>query len=269
MTGSDALFAGSVPETYERLLVPLIFEFYAADLADRLRALEPADVLEIAAGTGVVTRAIAHAHPRVRIVATDLNQSMLDQAMARQPVGDRITWRQADAQALPFDDETFDAVVCQFGAMFFPDRTKAYREARRVLRPGGCFLFNVWDRLSENEFACVVTEALASFFLDDPPDFLGRTPYGYHNVQTIREELAAAGFAGTTVDTIENKSRAPTAKDAATAFCQGTPLRSEIEARAALRLDEATEAAAEAVVRRFGPGPVEARIQAHVVTTTR
>jgi len=269
MTGRDALFAGSVPETYERLLVPLIFESYAADLADRLCALEPADVLEIAAGTGVVTRAVAHAHPRARIVATDLNQPMLDRAMARQPVGDRITWRQADAQALPFHDATFDAVVCQFGAMFFPDRAKAYREARRVLRPRGWFLFNVWDRLSENEFACVVTEALASFFPDDPPDFLARVPYGYHDVQRICEELAAAGFAGTTVSTIENKSRAPTAKDAATAFCQGTPLRSEIEARAASCLDEATEAAADAVARRFGPGPVEARIQAYVVTTTR
>src|SRR5947208_2456017 len=128
MAGRDTLFAGSVPETYERFLVPLIFESYAADLAERLRALEPADVLEIAAGTGVVTRAIARAHPRARIVATDLNQPMLDQAMARQSTGDRTTWRQADAEALPFDDATFDAVVCQFGAMFFPDRRKAYRE---------------------------------------------------------------------------------------------------------------------------------------------
>jgi SAM-dependent methyltransferase len=265
MAGSDALFAGSVPAIYERLLVPLIFESYAADLADRVSAGEPLDVLEIAAGTGVVTRAMARACPHARIVATDLNQPMLDQAMARQPAGGRTTWQQADAQALPFADKTFDAVVCQFGAMFFPDRVKAYREALRVLREGGCFLFNVWDHLRDNEFAWVVTEALAGVFPDSPPDFLARVPYSYCDVQTIGAELAAAGFGTTTADTIAKKSRAPTAKDAAIAFCQGTPLRGEIEARDASGVEEATDAAAGAIARRFGAGPVEARIQAHVL----
>jgi SAM-dependent methyltransferase len=185
--------------------------------------------------------------------------------MTLQPAGGQITWRQADAQALPFADKTFDAVVCQFGAMFFPDRVKAYREALRVLREGGCFLFNVWDRLRENEFALVVTEALARVFPDSPPDFLARVPYGYYDVQRIGGDLADAGFTKTIVDTIEKRSRASAAKDAAAAFCQGTPLRSEVETRDASRLEEATAAAAEAIARRFGTGPIEARIRAHVV----
>lgn len=269
MPGSDSLFAGSVPETYERLLVPLIFESCAEDVANRLQRVEPGDVLEIAAGTGVVTRAIARALPRARIVATDLNQPMLDRAVLRQPSGDRISWRQADAQALPFADATFDAVVCQFGVMFFPDKIKTYREALRVLRPGGCFLFNVWGALSENEFAYVVTEALADIFPDSPPDFLARVPYGYHNVQNICEQLAEAGFTRIDFETIQKTSRALSASDPAFAFCQGTPLRSDIEARDSSRLDGATQAVAKAIGRRFGYGPVEGRIQAHVLTAMR
>jgi ubiquinone/menaquinone biosynthesis C-methylase UbiE len=152
MVASDKLFAGSVPEIYDRLLVPLIFESYALDLAGRLAEAGPRDVLETAAGTGVLTRALAARLPgEARIVATDLNQPMLDRATARQPSDGRIAWRQADALALPFPDEGFDAVACQFGAMFFPDKVRGYEEARRVLKPGGRFLFNVWDRISENE----------------------------------------------------------------------------------------------------------------------
>ena len=269
MAGSDALFAGSVPEIYERTLVPLIFEPYAEDLAERLRIIEPRDILEIAAGTGAVTRAIAQALPHARIVATDLNQPMLDQAVVRQAADDRITWRQADAQALPFEEAMFDAVVCQFGVMFFPDKSKAYREALRVLRPGGCFLFNVWDRLIDNEFACVVTEALADVFPESPPDFLARVPHGYHDVQSIREQLAGAGFMRIDVETVQKKSRALTASDPAFAYCQGTPLRSDIEARDVSRLDDAAQAAADAIRRRFGAGPVEGRIQALVLTAAR
>src|ERR1700674_958753 len=170
MAATDKLFAGSIPEIYDRLLVPLIFESYAADLAERLVGLNPQSVLETAAGTGVLTRAIALRMPaHVRIVATDLNQPMLDRAAARQPDDGRIGWRQADALALPFADQTFDAVACQFGVMFFPDKMQGYKEARRVLKPGGRFFFNVWDRISENDFADVVTEALAKVFPQDPP----------------------------------------------------------------------------------------------------
>ncbi len=269
MTATDKLFAGSIPENYERLLVPLIFEDYARDLAERVARVEPQDVLETAAGTGVVTRVLASRLPaNVRYVATDLNQPMLDHAAAKQPDRSRVTWRQADALALPFEDQKFDVVVCQFGAMFFPDKVAAYREARRVLKPGGHLFFNVWDRISANEFADVVIEALAALFPQDPPRFLARTPHGYHDVEKICEELTAAGFADVAIETVDHRSRAASPRDPAIAYCQGTPLRNEIEARDATRLEEATNAAADALARRFGQGPVDGLIRAHVIAAT-
>lgn len=269
MAAEDTLFAGSVPELYERFLVPLIFQSYARDLAQRLAKTEPRNVLETAAGTGALTRAIASCLPaHARIVATDLNQPMLLQAAAKSRDG-RIEWRQADALALPFEDQSFDAVACQFGAMFFPDKIQGYKEARRVLRPGGCFFFNVWDKISENEFADVVTEALAALFPHDPPRFMARTPHGYHDVERIRAELNAAGFTDVSIDAVDERSKAASPRDAAIAYCQGTPLRSEIEARDASRLEEATKQAADALARRFGNGAVDGRIRAFVITATR
>ena len=228
-------------------------------------------MLEIAAGTGVVTRALDTALPAgTEIVATDLHQAMLDEA-AKVGSARAVTWKQADAMALPFGDEEFDAVVCQFGVMFFPDKPKAFAEARRVLEPGGMFLFNVWDHIAANEFADVVTTALERVFPDDSPRFLARTPHGYHDIDRIRGDLAAGGFAPERAEiiTIEAHSRAKTARDPAIAYCQGTPLRGEIEARDAGRLGEATDVAAEAIAGKFGSGPVDGRIRAHVVTVER
>jgi SAM-dependent methyltransferase len=264
---TDKVFAGSIPKLYNTYLVPLIFEPYAADLAKRLGSRPLSRVLEVAAGTGVVTRALAAALPeKVGIVATDLNQAMLDQAAA---VGTRraVEWRQADAMRLPFGDGTFDAVVCQFGVMFFPEKSRAFAEARRVLRPGGVFLFNLWDRIAENEFADTVTRALESVFPKDPPRFLARTPHGYHDRRTIERDLASGGFAGAPrIETVAARSRASSPRVPATAYCQGTPLRNEIEARDASRLGEATDVAAEAIGRRFGRSAVDGKIQAHIVT---
>jgi SAM-dependent methyltransferase len=264
---TDKVFTGSIPKLYDTYLVPLIFEPYAADLADRLSSRSLSRVLEIAAGTGVVTRALASMlRESVSIVATDLNQAMLDQASA---VGTKrpVEWRQADAMQLPFGDGTFDAVVCQFGVMFFPEKSKAFSEARRVLRPGGVFLFNVWDRITENEFADTVTTALESLFPEDPPRFLARTPHGYHDQRIIAHDLADAGFvASPRIDTVAARSRATSPRVPAIAYCQGTPLRNEIESRDASRLGEATDIAAEAVAKRFGRGGVDGKIQAHIVT---
>jgi ubiquinone/menaquinone biosynthesis C-methylase UbiE len=269
MVTTDKLFAGSIPEIYDRFLVPLIFETYARDLAEQVARVEPQDLLETAAGTGVLTRAIASRLPvHVRIVATDLNQPMLDHAAAKHAHHHPVTWRQADALALPFEDKKFDAVACQFGAMFFPEKIAAYREARRVLKPCGHFFFNVWDRISENEFADVVTEALAAFFPQDPPRFMARTPHGYYDVEKIREDLTAAGFADVSIETVAHRSKAASPRDPAIAYCQGTPLRNEIEARDASRLEDATKAAADALARRFGSGPIDGRIRAHVITAT-
>ena len=267
MLETDKVFAGSIPENYDRYMVPLIFEPYAADIARRAASLSPSAVLETAAGSGVVTRALApKLSPGASYTATDLNQPMLDYAAARQAGDRRIGWRRADAQALPFADDLFDVVCCQFGAMFFADRPAAYREAKRVLKPGGCFLFSVWDEIAHNVFADDVTRALAELFPDDPPRILARTPHGYGDVSAIRADLAAAGFDRVEIETIADLSRADTARHAAVAYCQGTPLRSEIEARDADGLEAATDHAAARIASRHGSGKVAAKIQAHVVT---
>jgi SAM-dependent methyltransferase len=263
----DKVFAGSIPKLYESLLVPLIFEPYAEDMARRLAARPITRLLEIAAGTGVVTRRLAAQLPSgAAIVATDLNAPMLEHAAAVGTVRP-VEWRQADAMRLPFDDASFDAIACQFGVMFFPDRSRAFAEARRVLRPGGVLVFNVWDRIEVNEFADGVTQALAALFPDDPPRFLARTPHGCHDVAALARELRAGGFEATPqVDTVAARSRAPSARRPAAAYCQGTPLRSEIEARDPSALEAATEAATRAIAARFGDGPADGLIQAHVVT---
>ncbi|MEP6873809.1 MAG: class I SAM-dependent methyltransferase [Burkholderiales bacterium] len=266
-TATDTVFAGSVPELYDSHLVPLIFEPYAVDLAARVAALEPSRVLEIAAGTGVVTRAMARTLPaQVELIATDLNPPMLDRAAA---VGTArpVTWQQADAMRLPFDDASFDVVVCQFGVMFFPDKAHAFAEARRVLRRGGVFVFNVWDRLPENELADTVTTALAGLFPADPPMFMARTPHGHFDHATIARDLASAGFdAPPRFETLAARSRAASAREAATAYCQGTPLRGEIAAHAGASLVEATAVCTAAIAARFGAGAIDAKIQAHIVT---
>jgi len=268
MSASDKVFAGSVPEIYDRLMVPLIFAPYAADIASRARRLAPRTLLEVAAGTGAVTRALAAALPDTRMVVTDLNPPMLAQARLRLP-DSRIAWQQADALALPFPDESFDVVVCQFGAMFFPDKLQGYGEARRVLKPGGRYLFNVWDAIAANDFADVVTNTMAEVFPDDPPRFMARTPHGYHDGDTIRRALAAAGFSAIDIATVAHRSQAASAREVAIAYCQGTPLRGEIEARDAARLEEATARAADAIARRFGSGAVDGAISALVIEATR
>lgn len=267
MSETDKVFAGSIPENYDRYMVPLIFGPFAADIARRAASLSPSAVLEIAAGTGVVTRALApKLSPDASYIVTDLNQPMLDYAASRQAPGSRIQWRQADAMALPFENAAFDLVCCQFGAMFFPDRTAGYREAKRVLKPGGHFLFNVWDRIEENVFADDVTNALAEVFPDDPPRFLARTPHGYHDTALIRGELEEAGFSRVAIETRAEQSRASSPRLPAVAYCQGTPLRNEIEARG--KLGTATDHAAAVIAARHGSGEVAAKIQAHVIVAT-
>ncbi len=226
-------------------------------------------MLETAAGTGVATRALTKAlPPSCEVVATDLNQPMLDRAAAIG-TAHAVQWQAADALQLPFDDASFDVVVCQFGVMFFADKARAYEQARRVLRPGGVWLFNAWDRIEDNEFADVVTQALATVFPADPPRFLARTPHGYHDVQTIARDLAQGGFStAPAIDTVAARSRAASPLIPAMAYCHGTPLRNEIEARCASHgtsLAEATAVAAKAVAERFGEAAVDAKIQARVV----
>jgi SAM-dependent methyltransferase len=260
------MYSGSVPALYDRYRGPVFFEPFARDLADCLADLRTGSLLEIAAGTGIVTRELARVLPEaVSIIASDINQAMLDFAAA-QPGLARINWRQADALALPFDDAAFDAVLCQFGVMFFPDRVAGYREARRVLKPGGRFVFDVWDRFENNEFCHIVCAAMARLFPDNPPGLLARTPYGYFDTDLIRDELAQAGFDEIAIDTVNRQSAAPSARELAIGFCQGSPLRGEIEERDPDRLGEATDAATEALLSRFGGGPIAGKMRAHVIT---
>ena len=264
MIDSHKDFVKSIPEVYDKYLVPQFFEPYSQDLVKRLKSRHVSKVLEIAAGTGVVTRKMSAELPNnVSIIATDLNQAMIDRATA---VGTSrsVEWKQADAMALPFPDKTFDAVVCQFGAMFFPDKPKAFTEVRRVLRPGGIFIFNVWDKLGENEFSDTANNALKSAFPTNPPRFL-ETPYGYHDKNVIERDLTAAGFKKQPqISTVSSVSKAQYPHHAAKAISEGTPLRNELEARGLL--DDATDAITGAISERFGTYALEGKTQAHVIS---
>ena len=267
---SDTVYAGSVPKLYEEYLVPLVFAPYAPDMVKRLEGRSISRLLEVAAGTGVVTRALAETLPAdVEIVATDLNEGMIEHA---QSIGTKraVEWQQADAMALPFPDESFDSVVCQFGVMFFADKVKAFAEVRRVLRPAGIFIFSVWDRIEENEFAHIVTTAIASLFPDNPPRFHARVPHGYHSPEQIERDLAAGGFKNKPeIETVVKESRAKAPRVPAMAYCQGTPLRNEIEERDEMLLSDATTLATKALTEKFGNANIVGKIQALVVTVTK
>jgi SAM-dependent methyltransferase len=260
----DAHFVGALPDVYERLLVPMIFQAAATRLAAVVAEGGPSDILETAAGTGALTRALIRSCPDATITATDLNQPMLDAAAARTHDGASVNWRQADALDLPFEDQTFDSVVCQFGVMFFPDRVRGYREARRVLRPGGSFIFNVWDRIENNEVPYVIESALIDAAPENPLMFMSRTPHGYFSPSQIRADLEGAGMPDMTITTVDGTAKT-TPSEAATAFCEGTPLRAAIENHETLTLAEATKIAERALLRHFGPGPINAPIRSFEV----
>ncbi|MGH1587736.1 class I SAM-dependent methyltransferase [Methylobacterium phyllosphaerae] len=266
---ADSAFTGSIPALYERYLGPLLFEPYARDLISRFADMQSGRLLETAAGTGIVTRALASTLPAdVEIVATDLNQSMVDFATAQQRASN-VTWQQADALRLSCADQTFDAVVCQFGLMFLPDKQTGYREAHRVLKSGGRFVFSVWERIEENEFAHTVSAAVAALFPNDPPTFLARIPYGFHDTDTISTDLRQAGFSRVAIESVELRSRSASSWEPAIGFCQGTPLRSEIEARSASLLEEATATAERALASRFGSQEADGKVRAYVMDAVR
>ena len=256
---TDRLWVGSMPEAYDRWLGPAVFQPFAADLARRVAARRPQRVLELAAGTGIVTRELLAAVDGAEIAATDLNDAMVQYGSGLAP---GAQWRQADALKLPFDDGGFDIVVCQFGVMFFPDKVAAYAEARRVLASGGSLLFNTWGTVEEHDFAAALTAGLEQAFPEDPPTFISAVPHGYSDVDTVRGDLRAAGFASVSVETITLVGRAGSAGDVATGFCTGTPLRPAIEARADLAAT--TAAVTDVMEAHLGSGEVSSRMVAHV-----
>lgn len=267
MARSDAVFTGSIPQLYDRHLGPTLFAPYAADLAERLTGFGRGRLLETAAGTGIVTAALAARLPEAGILATDLNQPMLDHAAAKPGLG-RVEFRQADAMALPFPDHGFDAVVCQFGMMFLPDRPAAYREAARVLRSGGRFLFNAWSPVAENPVVVALLRALSARYPGQQSWFLERTPHGHGDAAAIAADLAAAGLAADRIETVVLRGPVASTAGLATGFCQGTPMRAEIEALEPGGLDRATEAATAAIAAEFGPGPFDAQLSAVVAEVT-
>ncbi len=246
----------------------MIFEAAADSLAHAVAGLSPHDVLETAAGTGALTRALLETCPDATITATDLNQPMLDAAASHDGSSQRVTWQQADAVDLPFGDQTFDIVACQFGVMFFPDRVLGYREAGRVLRPGGSFVFNTWDRIENNEVTSVIQTALVAAAPAEPLLFMSRTPHGYFSTDQILADLTTAGMPGPSITPVDGTSRT-TASEAAMAFCQGTPLRVAIENHSTLDVATATATAEAALLRHFGSGPIDAPIRSFEVVARR
>ncbi len=269
MAQTDTKFVGPVPELYDTFMVPMLFQPYAEDMAVEVAGWRPNSVLETAAGSGVVTRALAPLlGPDARYVVTDLNPPMLERARARQGEDSRIEWAVANAVSLQFGDASFDAVCCQFGAMFFPDRTMGYAEARRVLKPHAPFFFNVWGSLAENEISATVWDAVLAHYPVNPPTFFPRMPHGYFDAAQIRADLVAAGFTKISIDTVTKQSVAPSARDAALALVQGTPFRMELMARDPEGLQAVTDEAEAALRQRYGTGEISGPMQALVILAT-
>ena len=268
MRATDIQFAGSIPEMYDRYMVPLLFRPYAELVAERAAAFSPRNILETAAGTGVVTKALRDAMPDAQIVATDLNPPMLEEA-TRRVGGGNVHFQAADALDLPFEEESFDLAVCQFGVMFFPDKVRGNAEVHRVLIPGGRYLLVIWDSVDRNLATEVAGKAVAKLFPDDPTAFYNRIPFRYFDTNDIRADLRAAGFGDIAIDTVELRSRAPSAREVAIALTQATPMRNEIEQHGPGALEQATAAAAEALRQFEGPDGFDAPMSAHIVTATK
>ena len=266
MSDMNRSFAGEMPEFYDRFLVPMMFAPFAQDLARRFQGTLSGHVLELAAGTGIVTRAMARTLPAaVAMTATDLNPAMLIQAKSHAGL-ERIQWQEADALSLPFADQQFDYIVCQFGVMFFPDKVAGFREALRVLRSGGRFLFSVWgDRFPSTVSDVVVT--VVGRFLSRDPESLVSPPY--NDVARVQADLAAAGFTSITAEDVIRSAHSGSPREAAISQCHGGLVRAAIDAQMPDRLDEITEAAAAAIAARFGSGSIASPLHAILFTAAR
>jgi SAM-dependent methyltransferase len=257
----DASWVESMPEIYDRYLGPVIFAPWARLVAAEVATLAPRRVLELAAGTGILTAALVSALPDAAITATDLNPAMVAFGSSRV---DGASWRAADAEHLELPDDCFDAVACQFGVMFFPDRPAAFAEARRVLAPDGQIVFTTWDRVETSTFIAVLAESLPTVLGDDVPTFLTRVPHGYHDIEQIQADLAAGGLMAVRIRRHVPTETATSVADVARGFCYGTPLRFELERRGAL--DELAEVIGAEVSARLGTGPVVGELAGFLVT---
>lgn len=271
MPNKHASFTGSIPETYDACLGPYLFEFSAKDLADRVKKTIPAEgkVLEVACGTGISTHFLRQALPEhVHIVATDLNAAMLDFAKGKHGDLPGVTFEIANALSLPFDDSAFDAVVCQFGIMFFPDKLKGLMEMTRTLKAGGILAFNVWDSLEQNQSVSIAHQTIASFFETDPPQFM-TTPFGFHNIGHVTDLITQAGLIDVETHTVSETIKVTDATHIAKGYVEGNPGVIEINERATVEASVVTQATADALEKAFGPSPFETRLQEIVFTATK
>jgi ubiquinone/menaquinone biosynthesis C-methylase UbiE len=265
MTG----FVGTVPSNYDRYLGPILFHRYADDLAARLPVSPGMRVLEVACGTGIVTERLAQRLAgRGTLVATDLNEAMIAYARTRMPGSPGLEWRQADGASLPFPDRSFDAVICQFGLMFFPDKAAGVREAYRVLRPGGAYLLSVWDAIERNAVCRITHETIAAFFPEDPPQFY-TVPFSLHDTAAMRRLLKAAGFAEIRSDSVETVGESPSAEDAARGLIDGNAVFGTIMERRPEALGDIKAAVARNLAGKLGDHPVRCHLRAHVFTGVR
>ena len=267
MSTSHATFSGSVPAVYDACLGPLLFEFSAADIAERVaRVIDRGRILEIACGTGISTEFLRQGLSRdVEIVATDLNPGMLEYAQEHRGTLPGVTYELADALALPFDDHSFDVVVCQFGIMFFPDIAKGLSEMSRVLRGGGFIACNVWDSFEGNRVAGIGHETIARYFDSDPPTFL-EVPFGSCPADSTLDLFRDEGFEEMEMHTVDAVIECPSATEVARGFIEGNPGILEIRERANAAPEEIIEALAEELERAFGPAPLAIPLREFVFT---
>lgn len=269
MTDQHTAFVGSIPEYYDRYLGPALFEPYAADIVTRLAVTAPESVLELACGTGIVTRRLRdRLAPGVKLIATDLNDTMISYAARKFRPEEAVEWKQADATNLPFEEESFSAVVCQFGLMFVTDKERAFTEAYRVLKPGGTFLFNVWEAIEENDLPYLAHTTIARFFEHDPPRFY-ELPFSFHDRQEIGNLLAAAGFLDWQLSSLTLPSISPSAMDAAQGLIKGNPVIAAINERRPTAVPEIIAAVAAAIASRCGDAPARGQMRALVCSGVR
>ncbi|MBM3577660.1 MAG: methyltransferase domain-containing protein [Alphaproteobacteria bacterium] len=260
MMSDAARFVGDIPTHYDRSLGPVIFEDYAADIARRVAESAATDVLETAAGTGIVRRKLRDAlGPQARLTATDLNEPMLKVAKSKFGSGEQVTFRPADATALPFDDGAFDAIVCQFGLMFFPDKDLAHREARRLLRPSGRYFFSVWDSPRYNPFPRLGLKVIERFFPGDPPQFLA---FSCAEIDPIKESLLGAGFTDITVSVQSRVKDVANPVDFAKGLVFGSPLFEQLRERGGVCAETIVEALAKRLTEELGQNPMRLPMQA-------
>lgn len=264
MADTSVQFVGSIPENYDHGLGPNIFADYAEDLAVRAGRIGAGSVLELAAGTGIVSRKLRDVlAPEVKLVVTDLNPPMLDVARSKFHVGERVEFAEADAMALPFTDAEFDVIVCQFGVMFFPDKVASFREAARILRPGGHYVFNTWGTMSANPFSEIGHEVTARFFPENPPGFY-RIPFSYADPEAVVSDLKEAGLLDTEHHTVRLQKTVADLEGFARGLVFGNPLIAEIQQRGGINPDDVMSAIVDEFRSRMGPEPITMPLEATV-----